>query len=81
MGGAAGGDHERARALHRESLVLCRELGDKLVAVESLEGLACAAEARDETERSARLFGAAEALRETLGVPQLPAERRYANRT
>ena len=55
--------------------MLCRELGDKLVAVESLEGLACAAEARDETERSARLFGAAEALRETLGVPQLPAER------
>ena len=71
----AGGDHERARALHKESLVLCRELGDRLVAVDSLEGLACAAEARDETDRSARLFGAAEALRETLGVPQLPAER------
>jgi predicted ATPase/DNA-binding CsgD family transcriptional regulator len=71
----AGGDHERARALHKESLVLCRELGDKLIAVECLEGLACAAEARDETERSARLFGAAEALRETLGVPQPPAER------
>jgi non-specific serine/threonine protein kinase len=71
----ARGDHERARALHKESLVLCRKLGDKLVAVESLEGLACAAEARDETERSARLFGAAEALREALGVPQLPAER------
>jgi predicted ATPase/DNA-binding SARP family transcriptional activator/DNA-binding CsgD family transcriptional regulator len=71
----AGGDHERSSTLHKESLVLCRQLGDRIVAVESLEGLACAAEARGEAGRSARLFGAAEALREALGVPQPPAER------
>ena len=37
------GDHERAKACYEESLVLCRELGDKMIAVESLEGLACVA--------------------------------------
>jgi non-specific serine/threonine protein kinase len=64
------GDHERARALHEETLALCRELGDKLIGSESLEGLACAAAARGEDERSARLFGTASAL----GYQQAPAE-------
>ena len=36
-------DHERATEMFRESLVLCLKLGDKLVAVESLEGMACIA--------------------------------------
>jgi non-specific serine/threonine protein kinase len=65
------GDHERARVLHEETLALCRELGDKLIGSESLEGLACAAAAREEAARSARLFGAAA----TLGYQQAPAER------
>ena len=59
------GDHERARASYEESLALCKELGDKMVASESLDGLACVAGAEGEAERAARLFGAAEALRET----------------
>ena len=50
---------------------MCRELGDKLIGSESLEGLACAAAARGEDERSARLFGTAS----TLGYQQAPAER------
>ena len=75
MGSAAAGDHERAEALHEESLVLCRELGDKLIGSESLEGLACAAGAKGEAERAARLFGAAEALREAVGYQQAPRER------
>ena len=53
------GDHERARTSYQESLVLCKELGDKLIASESLEGLACIAAAEGATERAARLFGAA----------------------
>ena len=52
--------------------MLCRELGGW--PSRARKGW-LAPPARDETERSARLFGAAEALRETLGVPQLPAER------
>ena len=61
------GDQQQAEVLHRESLALSRQLGDKLVAAEALEGLACSASARGEAERVARLFGAAEAQREAVG--------------
>ena len=69
------GDLDQATASHEESLALCKELGSKLAAAESLDGLACGAAARGEAERSARLFGAAEALRETVGYHHLPEER------
>lgn len=59
-------DHERARTSYQESLVVSNELGDKMIASESLEGLACISAARREALRAARLFGAAEALQETL---------------
>jgi len=68
------GDQQLAEGLHRESLALSRQLGDKLVAAEALEGLACSASARGEAERVARLFGAAEALREAVGYRQEPRE-------
>ncbi len=64
------GDHRKAEALHEECLVLCRELGDKLIGAESIEGFACAAGAGGAGERAARLFGAAEALREAAGNQQ-----------
>jgi predicted ATPase/class 3 adenylate cyclase len=64
------GDHRKAEALHEECLVLCRELGDKLIGAESIEGFACAAGAGGAAERAARLFGAAEALREAAGNQQ-----------
>jgi hypothetical protein len=68
-------DHERAKALHEESLVLCKEIGDKDIGSGSLEGLACSAASRGEAQRAARLFGAAEALREAVGYHQTPRER------
>jgi len=68
------GDQLQAEVLHRESLALGRQLGDKLVAAEALERLACSASARGEAERVARLFGAAEALREEVGYRQEPRE-------
>jgi predicted ATPase/class 3 adenylate cyclase len=68
------GDQQQAEGLHRESLALSRQLGDKLVAAEALEGLACSASTRGEAERVARLFGAAEALREAVGYRQEPRE-------
>jgi hypothetical protein len=49
-------------------------LGDRLIASESLEGLACSAGVRGEAKRAARLFGAAEALREMVGYQQVPRE-------
>ena len=69
------GDQERGKDLHEECLVLCRELGDQLVASESMEGLACAAGIRGEAERAARMFGAAQALRETVGYEHAPREQ------
>jgi predicted ATPase/Tfp pilus assembly protein PilF len=68
------GDEEQASVLHQESLSLCRKLGNRLVAAESLEGLACAAAIRGETQRSARLFGAADALLKSQEISHLPVE-------
>jgi DNA-binding CsgD family transcriptional regulator len=69
------GEYDKARILHKESLALCHDLGDKMVASESLEGLACTAGAKGDAERTARLFGAAEALRDAVGCQQIPRER------
>jgi tetratricopeptide (TPR) repeat protein len=72
------GDHERARTFYKESLTLCGGLGDKMIASESLDGLACVAGAAGEVGRTARLFGAAEAqrlaLREAVGYQHSPRE-------
>jgi predicted ATPase/DNA-binding CsgD family transcriptional regulator len=61
------GHHERARPFYEESLRVSKELGDRACASESLDGLACIAGAEGEARRAGRLFGAAEAMRETLG--------------
>ncbi len=65
------GDPERATTLYAESLELKRELGEKPLLVkltvalpETLDGLACVAVAKGETERAVRLFGATRALHE-----------------
>ena len=70
-----GGDLQQAKALYKESLTLCRELGAKAGAADSLEWLACVSGAEGEALRAARLFGAAEALREALGIRMSPDER------
>ena len=69
------GDEEKAEILYQDSLMLCLELGNKLVAAESLQGLACVAGRREEIERSARLFGAADSLFRARNIVHLPAER------
>jgi predicted ATPase/DNA-binding SARP family transcriptional activator/DNA-binding CsgD family transcriptional regulator len=68
------GDHERARSSFEESLTLCKELGDKYVGAESLEGMACVIAAEQASGRAARLFGAGRALREAGGYYYLPEE-------
>ena len=68
------GDHERARTSFEESLTLCKELGDKYVGAESLEGMACVIAAEQASGRAARLFGAGRALREAGGYYYLPEE-------
>ena len=71
----AQGDSPRAAALWRESLVLSRDLGDRWKIAMALEGLAGLSAARRQPERAAWLYGAAEALREAIGVPLWPSLR------
>jgi len=68
------GDYEQAETLHKQSLRVSQDLGDKLIASECLEGLACTAGAKGEAERSAMLFGAATGLREAEGYQQAPRD-------
>ncbi len=70
----ARGDEPQAHVLQRESLAIRRELGDKRGIAECLEGLAAVACARREPSRAARLFAAADALREAIGAPLPPVD-------
>src|SRR5213076_3289175 len=62
------GDYARARSLYKESLVLRRELGDRLALAQSLEDLAALAGREQQAERAIRLLGAGEAFGETIGA-------------
>jgi hypothetical protein len=70
-----GGDYQRALALFQESLVLRKMLGGREGVARSLAELASVALAQARPERAARLFGAAEAMREMVNVPLPPADR------
>jgi len=66
--GCSLGNYERGVALLKESLTLFSEMGDKLSilrCVNSLAGIACR---QMFPERAARMFGAADGLRETIGA-------------
>jgi hypothetical protein len=70
------GEPARALALFRESLSLRKEMGTRRGIAESLEGLtAMAAETEGDYRKAARLFGAAEALRQAIGAPVPFVER------
>ena len=69
------GDYGRATGLYKEYLVLFRETLDKGNIAGVLEGLAMVAGALEQLRRAAGLFGAAEALRETISVPIPPSDR------
>jgi predicted ATPase len=71
------GDRARATSLLRESLALNREAGNKWYIAECLEGLAGVA-AMDQPVRSVRLFAAAAALCDRIGVG-LPSFDRTTN--
>jgi predicted ATPase len=69
------GELDQAEALEREALAMARDLGDMRRCAEELEQLVRTAGAAGRGERAARLFGAAAALREAMGIP-LPAPDR-----
>ncbi len=65
----AQANYAEAQAFLRESLILRRELGDKVGIARSLESCANLAARQGQAAHAARLFGAAEALYETIGSP------------
>jgi len=71
----ARGEYERAGALHRASLRIFRDLGQKRTSLLCLEGLAWVAEAQEHAQRSAVLYGAVAALRAATGAQVPPRDR------
>jgi len=69
------GEHEAARALFAESLHICQELENRRGITYALEAFAALAALQEQAVRAARLYGAAEALREMIGAP-LPVNER-----
>jgi tetratricopeptide (TPR) repeat protein len=69
------GNCQQAQIYYLDCLALRQQLGDVIGIAHVLEGLAGVAGAQGPTQRAARLWGAAEALRETSGAALLPAER------
>jgi predicted ATPase/DNA-binding CsgD family transcriptional regulator len=61
------GDRRRAYDLAQQSLTLSLELGDTRGSTYALEALGCIAAVEGQARRAARVFGAAQALREPLG--------------
>jgi predicted ATPase/DNA-binding SARP family transcriptional activator/DNA-binding CsgD family transcriptional regulator len=68
----AQGDYGRVRVLSEESLELLQRAGDRQHIADCLEIMAGGAGVRGRAHRAARLWGAAEALREEIGVPLQP---------
>jgi predicted ATPase/DNA-binding CsgD family transcriptional regulator len=71
IGALREGEHEEAVARLAESLGVLQETGNPLY-MQNLELLAAAVSMRGDHRRAALLFGAAEALRETVGAFVLP---------
>jgi tetratricopeptide (TPR) repeat protein len=72
------GHYDQAMALVREALSLGHIIGEVELVAEALENLAGLAVARGHPEWAARLGGAAEILREAVGMP-LPPEQRVGH--
>ena len=77
MGHAAflQGDYETARAFYEQSLTMRKELEGKSGIVLSLEAFARLTVTTQQPKRAARLWGAAEAMRQATGSPISPIEQ------
>jgi tetratricopeptide (TPR) repeat protein len=69
------GDFAVALAYYEQSLTLARELNDDWLYASCLEGLASVVAKQGQCARAARLWGAAESLRERCGMSLLPIDR------
>lgn len=71
---AEQGEDGQALPLLREALDLVQKAGNRWYLAEGLEAMATVAARLGDGERSARLWGSAEALREAIGAPIPPAD-------
>src|SRR5215470_15908010 len=71
----AGGADARAQSLYEEGIAVARKEGNRQTVAFGLEGLARVVAVQGELSWAARLWGAAEMLRETSGAPIAPRER------
>src|SRR5205807_4962066 len=71
------GDDARSQSLYEEGIAVARKTGNRQTVAFGLEGLARVVAVQGELAWAARLWGAAETLRETSGAP-IPAVERPA---
>ncbi|HEX8991642.1 MAG TPA: BTAD domain-containing putative transcriptional regulator [Anaerolineales bacterium] len=75
------GNHDRAGILFKECLLAAQQIGAQLEVIRALEGLGAVAYAQDRATRSARLLGAAGALRVRIKSRAEPGLRGENDRT
>jgi predicted ATPase/DNA-binding SARP family transcriptional activator len=68
-------DYEQAGRLYHECMVVSHEIRASRSAVYALEGLAAVLTEQGQPERAARLLGASQSIRDTMGLPLIPAVR------
>jgi predicted ATPase/class 3 adenylate cyclase len=69
------GNHSQAATLLGQALEISRELGDRAGIAINIEGIAAVASLASDPEGAVRLYGAAEAQREAIGMPLTPDDR------
>jgi hypothetical protein len=70
------GELDEAQSLYQDTLAIRVELGNRLGIAQVLEGVAAIAAARGDALAASRTWGAAERLREEIGSPASPNDRR-----
>jgi tetratricopeptide (TPR) repeat protein len=69
------GHYAQAKLLYRETILKWQQIGHRAAVAHQLECFAFIAKAEEEDQRAAKLFGAAEILRENPNLPMNPMEQ------
>jgi predicted ATPase/class 3 adenylate cyclase len=69
------GHYQQAKASYRETIVEWKRIGHRAAIAHQLECFASIAKIEEQAQRAARLYGAAEALREKIDIPMTAMER------
>ena len=68
------GHYQEAKAMYQESIVEWKRIGHRAAIAHQLECFASIAKIEEQGQRAARLFGAAESLREKIDIPMTAME-------